>query len=311
MRLGRYLVAAGVALLIYANVRLARSRIARRGSSKPSERWRELRPTACDGVRIPRAASIGVRADGTIVPLLRTLGKREELASLANDLNLTRTAAELGVFRGEFSELNMARWRGAKMTLVDTWEASDCVAGNASACVYTNDSRSYDKMVTRLRMERGGPSFAGRWEMVQATTTEAARRYPDGHFDWIYLDATHTYAEARDDLQDEMDEVAQVSDAIGEIGAAAAAAGGGVEDDDPELLAEPEALSAEAELEAQLAGLVINGGSSKGKVGAGQVQVTMPRAAPNSGSTARSPVTARAPVVAASSGGERKAASLA
>ena len=201
MRLGRYLVAAGVALLIYANVRLARSRIARRGSSKPSERWRELRPTACDGVRIPRAASIGVRADGTIVPLLRTLGKREELASLANDLNLTNAAAELGVFRGEFSELNMARWRGAKMTLVDTWEASDCVAGNASACVYTNDSRSYDKMVTRLRMERGGPSFAGRWEMVQATTTEAARRYPDGHFDWIYLDATHTYAEARDDLR--------------------------------------------------------------------------------------------------------------
>ena len=25
--------------------------------------------------------------------------------------------------------------------------------------------------------------------------------YPDGHFDWIYLDATHTYAEARDDLR--------------------------------------------------------------------------------------------------------------
>ena len=26
-------------------------------------------------------------------------------------------------------------------------------------------------------------------------------RFPDGHFDWIYLDATHTYAASRDDLR--------------------------------------------------------------------------------------------------------------
>ena len=37
--------------------------------------------------------------------------------------------------------------------------------------------------------------------MLQNSTLDAARRFPDGHFDWIYLDATHTYAEARRDLE--------------------------------------------------------------------------------------------------------------
>merc|ERR1719424_1473031 len=75
------------------------------------QRWGELRHTPCDGVELPAAASIGA-FEGRTVPLLRTLGHREELATLANQLNLTGAAAELGVFRGEFSEKNRARWRG-------------------------------------------------------------------------------------------------------------------------------------------------------------------------------------------------------
>ena len=47
------------------------------------QRWGELRHTPCDGVKLPAAASIGTFADRTI-PLLRTLGHREELATLAN-----------------------------------------------------------------------------------------------------------------------------------------------------------------------------------------------------------------------------------
>ena len=37
--------------------------------------------------------------------------------------------------------------------------------------------------------------------MLQNATLEAARRFPDGYFDWIYLDATHTYGAARADLE--------------------------------------------------------------------------------------------------------------
>jgi len=36
---------------------------------------------------------------------------------------------------------------------------------------------------------------------VQNTTNGAAELFGDGQLDWIYLDATHTYAEARNDLE--------------------------------------------------------------------------------------------------------------
>jgi len=115
--------------------------------------------------------------------------------------------------------------------------------------------------------------------------------------------------EAREDLKDEMDEVAEVSDAIGEIGAAAVE--GVVEDDDPELLAELEALGAEAELEAQLAGLAIGpGGAAPATRRAAEPgPAKAPRAAlgvgVGVGATGQGEATGRA---ASSSGSARKAA---
>lgn len=164
------------------------------------QRWGALRSTPCDGLQLPPAASIGSFA-GRTVPLLRTLTHRDELATLANQLNLTGMAAELGVFRGEFSEKNLAHWRGALYVMVDSWEKSDCINGNSSHCVYgTYDREQYDLGQTRLRMTRN-PGFKGRYRIVQRTTTAAAELFPDGAFDWVYLDATHTYAEARQDLE--------------------------------------------------------------------------------------------------------------
>ena len=103
--------------------------------------WAALRRTACDGpplglqTRIPASASIG-RFAGEPAQLLRTLQRRDHLAALANDLNLTGRAAELGVWRGEFAESLLKVWRGQQYVLVDLWTPTDCVNGNRSHCVY-------------------------------------------------------------------------------------------------------------------------------------------------------------------------------
>ena len=173
--------------------------------------WGRLRPNACDGTTSPDSIKTWISGPASIgdflgrpVQLLRTLSERKGLAFLANDLNLTGKAVELGVWRGEFAEHNLNKWRGSMYVLVDLWTSrdTDCVNGNTSLCVYGgNESRSYDKMITELRMKRGGSRFQGRFQMVQNSTLEAARLFPDGHFDWLYLDATHTYAEAKADLE--------------------------------------------------------------------------------------------------------------
>ncbi len=189
-------------------------RLAAAPSPPTSLGWGSLRATACDGpehggvrVPIPANASIG-RFAGRPVQLLRTIGTRDGLAGLANSLNLTGWAVELGVWRGEFAEKNLKVWSGSRYVLIDLWEPSDCVNGNRSSCVYGGNvsdggvaERSFDKHITTLRMQRAHPRWRGRWDMVQASTLDAAQRYRDGQFDWLYLDATHTYAEARRDLE--------------------------------------------------------------------------------------------------------------
>ena len=188
-------------------------------SSSEALVWAALRPTACNGpamggvaIDIPGSASIG-NFSGRPVQLLRTLGDRNGLANLANSLNLTGSAVELGVWRGEFAEHNLKAWNGRQYVLVDLWTPSDCVSGNRSHCVYGSNvsdggvaERNFDKMITGLRMQRGGnrfknPDGSPRWLMLQNSTLEAASAFADESFDWVYLDATHTYAEAKRDLE--------------------------------------------------------------------------------------------------------------
>ena len=43
--------------------------------------------------------------------------------------------------------------------------------------------------------------FEGRYEMHQAMTTEAVRQFDDGYFDFIYVDATHSYMDSKADVE--------------------------------------------------------------------------------------------------------------
>ena len=43
--------------------------------------------------------------------------------------------------------------------------------------------------------------FEGRYEMHQAMTTEAVREFDDGYFDFIYVDATHSYKDSKADVE--------------------------------------------------------------------------------------------------------------
>lgn len=43
--------------------------------------------------------------------------------------------------------------------------------------------------------------FEGRYEMHQAMTTEAVHQFDDGYFDFIYVDATHSYMDSKADVE--------------------------------------------------------------------------------------------------------------
>lgn len=93
--------------------------------------------------------------------------------------------AELGVNRGEFSFEIMKVNQPKELHLVDAW-GSERYHGGLRKVVET----TFEKDIA-----------VGRVQIHQGYSTEMASKFPDGFFDWIYIDTDHSYSVTRDELQ--------------------------------------------------------------------------------------------------------------
>lgn len=124
---------------------------------------------------------------------------RDELASLANKLNLTGFAAEIGVYKGAFSTKNLQRWNGKVYWMIDAWEQRVNDTKKPGEESDNNDATS--RQLTRYEKAK---SITERWahkrKLLRAYSVPAASRFPDNYFDWIYVDALHTHDAVFEDL---------------------------------------------------------------------------------------------------------------
>lgn len=104
-------------------------------------------------------------------------------------MNLTGGhAAEVGVYRGEYSQHLISVLQVKTLHLIDPWIPTD---------VYTGYDRNDDIEATKERLA----PHANRVEMIRGFSHEVVDHYPDNFFDFIYLDAAHRYGDCRRDLQ--------------------------------------------------------------------------------------------------------------
>mmetsp|Transcript_22490 Transcript_22490/g.57984 ORF Transcript_22490/g.57984 Transcript_22490/m.57984 type:complete len:240 (-) Transcript_22490:197-916(-) len=122
------------------------------------------------------------------VPMLRTLDNRMEFPMLLNQMELNGPWAELGVLRGEFSTHLLKNGNMSKLHLVDMWSTVD---------IYNEHASNLNLEATKSAVR----PFEGRYEMHQAMTTEAVHQFDDGFFDFIYVDATHSYMDSKADVE--------------------------------------------------------------------------------------------------------------
>ncbi|MFO1427139.1 MAG: class I SAM-dependent methyltransferase [Steroidobacteraceae bacterium] len=111
---------------------------------------------------------------------------------------------EVGVFDGDFSERILALNAPRKLHLVDPWftrEDGTLYDGptqqfaskeQASAALQSQ----YQHVTTRF----AGEIAAGRIEVHRMLSHDAAPLFPDGHFDWAYVDASHFYDDVKRDI---------------------------------------------------------------------------------------------------------------
>jgi len=104
------------------------------------------------------------------------------------------TAAEIGVFRGDFAAKNLRRWTG-RYYMIDAWSFRPGDPGDKNFRGERQNEDNYNSSKTKT-------AFASdRRQLIRSLSQPAAAQFEDGFFDWVYIDALHTTAALLADLE--------------------------------------------------------------------------------------------------------------
>lgn len=115
---------------------------------------------------------------------------RLELLDWIKSLGLTGVGCELGVGSGWYSHKILSRTGLSLVYSVDPWDKPE-----GSPISFRADPSLYIECLKTL-MPFGSRSYA-----LRTLSAEAAALFPDGHFDFVYIDANHWGPEVRNDIE--------------------------------------------------------------------------------------------------------------
>ncbi len=118
---------------------------------------------------------------------------RDDFGRLFNELKLDGRGAEIGVQRGKYSQILRDTWKGKELYLIDRWKY---YSGNKDVANVADDEQKklYISVVERFIDD-------GSVQIIRKDSVEASKQFPDEYFDWIYLDADHSYKGCLSDLK--------------------------------------------------------------------------------------------------------------
>jgi hypothetical protein len=118
--------------------------------------------------------------------------KREDLALILNERRLDGYAAEVGVSHGDFSQEIMSRWNGEKYFMIDAWKR---FPGYNDLCDRTDEVMEgiYKGVVSKFGLNNKAIVLRG-------FSAEVGRMFQDEFFDFVYIDADHTYKSVKEDI---------------------------------------------------------------------------------------------------------------
>ncbi|SFJ15774.1 class I SAM-dependent methyltransferase [Planctomicrobium piriforme] len=126
---------------------------------------------------------------------LRQIRNRNGIARFLSDAGLNDRIAEIGVRTGNHLEHLVANSKASHFIGVDAWTS----AGPSSQNDVGASQLQLDELERSVR-ERFA-KYGSRGQIVKGFSHEVAANYPDESFDFIYIDADHSYAAVRRDLE--------------------------------------------------------------------------------------------------------------
>ena len=129
-------------------------------------------------------------------------GRFGHRAFLLRLLPVGSVGAEIGVYRGRFSELLLRVVRPRELHLVDPWKHQEGAAYRKA--LFGGRSRGgqagMEACLERVRSRFARDIKAGRVIVHRGYSGDVLARFPDHYFDWIYIDGNHLYDFVRQDL---------------------------------------------------------------------------------------------------------------
>lgn len=101
--------------------------------------------------------------------------------------------AELGVYLGEFSQEILDNVHPKKLYLIDVW---DFIELSYQDKLMRNHKSQYNNYRTVLKKFYNIPEVF----MIKEKTNIVSEIFPNEYFDWVYIDADHSYEGCLDDL---------------------------------------------------------------------------------------------------------------
>ncbi len=117
---------------------------------------------------------------------------RLDFGKLFTRLGYAGNGAEIGVQRGDFSSVIRNSWKNGTIHLIDRWRHDDDYLDVANIS-YREQLNNYLYVVTRF-------SENYNVKIYRMDSVEATDHFPDEYFDWIYIDADHSYEGCKRDL---------------------------------------------------------------------------------------------------------------
>lgn len=127
---------------------------------------------------------------------MRNVRNRKELVQL---LPKDAVVAEVGVQRGRFAKTIFRKAKPKRLHLIDCWEHQHDESYEADGANVSNQrhQQNYDRVLQRLA--RG--VRRGQVELHKGYSVPVLASFPDEYFDWVYVDANHTYEAVTSDLE--------------------------------------------------------------------------------------------------------------
>jgi FkbM family methyltransferase len=111
---------------------------------------------------------------------------KRELASLVNELYPEGKGVEIGVLRGDYSKIILERWHKGELFLIDTWRH----IGHYIDMNGRDDQYHYDCLIETCKNIK---PWEDRTHIIRMDSVKSADMFPDEYFDFIYIDADHSY----------------------------------------------------------------------------------------------------------------------